>query len=320
MRILFITSTRVGDAVLSTGVLRHLIESHPEARITVACGPAAAALFEAVPGLERLIVLDKMLMSLHWLRMWAMCVGTFWGMVVDLRNAPLTYLLAARRHRHLLRTKTPGHRLLQTAAVIGLGDAPPSPGLWTLPVHDERAKNLIPDGPPMLAIGATANWRAKTWPAERFAELSRRVTAPDGLLPGGRVVLFGRAEERPDVLGLIEAIPEDRRIDLIGNVGLLDIAACLRRSALYVGNDSGLMHMAAAVGIPTLGLFGPSKEENYAPWGPLCATVRTEKGFHEIHPEGWDHRTSESLMDGLTVERVEEALGALWRRAAEAAA
>lgn len=320
MRILFITSTRVGDAVLSTGVLRHLIESHPGARITVACGPAAAPLFEAVPGLERLIVLDKMLMSLHWLRMWGLCVGTFWGMVVDLRNAPLSYLLAARRHRHLHRTKTAGHRLLQTAAVVGLGEAPPSPGLWTLPSHEQRARKLIADGPPVLAIGPTANWRAKTWPAERFAELCRRVTAADGLLPGGRVALFGRADERPDVLALIEAIPEDRRIDLIGAIGLLDIYACLRRSALYVGNDSGLMHMAAAAGIPTLGLFGPSKEENYAPWGPLCATVRTDKGFHEIHPEGWDHRTSESLMAGLTVERVEAALGDVWRRAAEAAA
>ncbi len=320
MRILFITSTRVGDAVLSTGVLRHLIESHPDARITVACGPAAAALFEAAPGLERLIVLDKMLMSLHWVRMWALTVGTFWGMVVDLRNAPLSYLLLARRHRHLLRTKTPGHRLRQTAAVVGLGETPPSPGLWTLPIHDERARKLIPDGPPVLAVGPTANWRAKTWPAERFAELCRRVTAPGGLLPGGRVALFGRDDERPDALSLIEAIPEDRRIDLIGNVGLLEIYACLRRSALYVGNDSGLMHMAAAAGIPTLGLFGPSREENYAPWGPLCATVRTEKEFHEIHPEGWDHRTSESLMDGLTVERVEAALEALWRRATEVAA
>ena len=50
MRILFITATRIGDAVLSTGLLAHLIEHHPEARITIACGPVAAPLFSAVPG------------------------------------------------------------------------------------------------------------------------------------------------------------------------------------------------------------------------------------------------------------------------------
>src|SRR5579884_1716386 len=67
MRILFVTATRIGDAVLSTGLLAHLIERHPAARLTIAAGPAAAALFSAVPGLERLVVLDKRRWALHWL-------------------------------------------------------------------------------------------------------------------------------------------------------------------------------------------------------------------------------------------------------------
>ena len=69
MRILFITSTRVGDAILSTGLLDYLITQYPGARVTVACGGAAATMFKAVPGLERIIVLDKMAFSLHWLRL-----------------------------------------------------------------------------------------------------------------------------------------------------------------------------------------------------------------------------------------------------------
>jgi lipopolysaccharide export system permease protein len=59
MRILFITSTRIGDAVLSTGVLGHLIDRHPEARTTVVCGPAPASLFEALPNLERVIAITS---------------------------------------------------------------------------------------------------------------------------------------------------------------------------------------------------------------------------------------------------------------------
>ena len=67
MRLLFITATRVGDAVLSTGLLRHLLERHPGARVTVAAGLAAAPLFEAVPGLERLLAFDKRPFKAHWL-------------------------------------------------------------------------------------------------------------------------------------------------------------------------------------------------------------------------------------------------------------
>ena len=52
MRILFITSTRIGDAILSTGLLNHLIVQQPNAKITIACGGAAATLFKEVPGLE----------------------------------------------------------------------------------------------------------------------------------------------------------------------------------------------------------------------------------------------------------------------------
>jgi len=320
MNILFITSTRIGDSVLSTGLLNRLLEDHPEARVTIVCGPAAAGLFEAVPNLHRLIVMEKMLFSLHWLRMWALSVGTVWHRVVDLRNAPLSYLLMARRQHHMGPRDDSVHRVERLARVLGIEGDPPAPKMWLSSDHRAQAESLIPDGSPVLAIGPTANWEAKTWRCERFAQLCERIGAPDGLLPGCRVVLFGGDDERPGVVNLIEAIPEDRRIDLIGRISLLDISACLERCALYVGNDSGLMHIAAASGVPTLGLFGPSKEELYGPWGKRCASVRTPQSFDTIHPEGFDHRTSESLMDGLTIERVEEAARDLLEKTGEAAA
>ena len=65
MHILFVTATRIGDAVLSTGLLSHLIERHPQVRLTIAAGPLAAPLFEAVPGLEQIVVVEKRRWSLH---------------------------------------------------------------------------------------------------------------------------------------------------------------------------------------------------------------------------------------------------------------
>src|SRR5579863_4813246 len=104
MRILFITATRIGDAVLSTGVLAHLLDRHPKARFTIAAGPLAAPLFEAVPRLERVIVVDKRRRrGAHWLALWAKVVTTRWHLVVDLRGSALAYLV--RTHRRIVGRK-----------------------------------------------------------------------------------------------------------------------------------------------------------------------------------------------------------------------
>lgn len=320
MRALFVTSTRVGDAILSTGVLARLLDENPGLNVTVACGPAAASLFEGVPGLERIVVLDKMIGSLHWAYLWAQTVGTRWDILVDLRNAPVTYLIGAKKRYRMVRSRDGGHRIRSLAKVIAAEDDPPAPKLWVDGARREAAQRLIPDGGPVLAIGPTANWRGKQWRAHAFADLIARLTAPDGILPGARVAIFGRDDERPMALPVIESVPEERLLDLVGRIDLLSVSACLERTSLYVGNDSGLMHLAAASGIPTLGLFGPSPAEQYAPWGPLCDHVQAAKGFDEIFPDDFDHRNTDTLMDSLSVDQAEDAANKLWARAQEAAA
>ena len=314
MNVLFVSATRVGDAVLSMGLLDRLVQDHPGARVTVACGPAAAPLFDAVPGLDRVIVLDKMVLSLHWLALWSACVGRRWDVLVDLRNAPITWLLSARRRLRFVGRHNGVHRVRQLAAVLGLDDDPPAPVLWLDDAHRQWAAEWIPDGAPVLAVAPTANWRAKIWPAERFAELARRLTAADGILPGGRIAVFGGADERPLAMAMLEAIPDEQRIDLVGRPDLLSASACLGRCAFYIGNDSGLMHVAAASGVPTLGLFGPSPDALYAPWGPLTAVVRTKESYENIFPPAFDHRNAATLMEGLSVDMAEEAARALWSR------
>ena len=153
MRILFISSTRVGDAILSTGLLDRLIGENPGASITIACGPAAAPLFEAVPGLERIIVLDKMVLSLHWLMLWALCGRHVWDILVDLRNSAMFFLLPARKRHKLTRSRQPEHRVTQLARTLGLADNPPPPRLWLADKHVDEARRLVPDGPPVLAVG-----------------------------------------------------------------------------------------------------------------------------------------------------------------------
>ncbi len=319
MDVLFVTATRIGDAVLSTGLLGQLIGRHPRIRLTIAAGPVAAPLFEAVPGLERLIVVEKRRWALHWLALYAAVGARRWDLVVDLRGSALAWTLRCRERRVVAKGDEREHRVRQLGRVFDL-DPPPAPRLWTAAAHERKAASLVPAGAPVVAIGPAANWRGKQWRAERFAELAERLTAAEGPLPGARVVVLAAAHERAQALPLLVAIPPHRLIDLVGRVDLLTAAAALRRCALFIGNDTGLMHIAAAAGTPTLGLFGPSPIEKYAPWGARTAVVRTADPPETMFGPGFNHLTTDTLMDSLSVDMAESAARRLWRRAMSAAA
>ncbi|HZK91046.1 MAG TPA: glycosyltransferase family 9 protein [Stellaceae bacterium] len=319
MDILFVTATRIGDAMLSTGLLSYLTERHAGARLTIAAGPVAAPLFAAVPKLERLIVMRKRPFALHWLGLYGAVVGRRWDLVVDLRGSALAWLLRAHERRVMAKGDQRENRVRQLGRLFDL-DPPPSPYLWLAPEHERQAETLVPLGVPVLAIGPAANWRGKQWRAERFAELAQRLTAADGPLPRARVAVLAAAHEREQAEPVLATIPHGRAIDLTGRTDLLTAAAVLRRCALFIGNDTGLMHIAAASGTPTLGLFGPSPIEQYAPWGRLAATVRSDDGQAMMFREGFDHRTTDTLMDSLSVEATEAAARELWSRVVSKAA
>lgn len=318
MDILFVTATRIGDAVLSTGLLSYLIDRDPAARLTIAAGPVAAPLFEAVPQLERLEIIEKLRWSAHWLPFYAAVATRRWDLVVDLRGSALAWLLRAGERRVMAKGDAGEHRVRQLGRLFQL-DPPPSPLLWTAPPHERAASALIPPGAPVLAIGPAANWRGKEWRAERFAALVQRLTATNGLLPGAPVVVLAASHERRQAEPLLAAIPLQRQIDLVGKVDLLTAAAVLRRCTLFIGNDTGLMHMAAASGTPTLGLFGPSPIDQYAPWGRHAMSVRSTDPPNAMFGPGFDHRTTDTLMDGLSVDAAEAAARRLWRSVASAA-
>ncbi len=259
MRILFITSNRIGDAVLSTGLLDHLLRAHPSARFTIACGPVAEGLFTHMPRRDATIVMEKRRFGRHWLPLWWHAVQRRWDLVVDIRASAMGYIVPTWR-RAVMR-RSPGHKTEQLAHILRLSPAP-LPVVWTSAEDRALAERLLPAGAPILALGPTANWTGKVWPPERFAALATE------LAPGlPRVAVF--AGPGPFEAGLaaplLAALPG--AIDLTGRLTLSEAAACLARCHLFVGNDSGLMHLAAAAGTTTIGLFGPTPSAEYGPAG-----------------------------------------------------
>lgn len=288
VRILIISANRLGDAVITTGVLAHLLRAHPNARFTIACGPAAKGVYERMPRLERLVVFTKQRNDSHWPKLWRAVAFTWWDLVVDFRGSALGFLIPARRR--VVRRKRPGRMFEQHAAMLGI-DPAPLPVAWTAPEDRARAAALLPADRPVIGFGVTANWAPKVWPAERFAALFARLST--GLLPGAAVAVFAGpgTAEREMAAPVIALLPE--AIDLRGTLTVPEVAAVIERCALYVGNDSGLMHLAAATGRPTVGLCGTTRDRaaEMAPAGRRATWAEAD----------------EATMEALTVDAVEAA-------------
>ena len=284
MRILFIVSSRLGDAVIASGAIERIRKDHANARLTVACGAASAGLFSRLPRLERLIVFEKLAFDRHWLSLWSRLVRDHWHLIVDFRGSFLSFALRAQRRIIVYGGRRPGRRYEQIGEACGF-DSATLPVAWTGPADQARAENLLPAGAAVLGLGPTANWEGKIWPSEYFVGLAKR-------LDFQRIAIFGGPGEieHSRAMPVIKSLPG--AIDLVGRLSIPEATACLERCAMFIGNDSGLMHLAAAAGVPTLGLFGRSRAAEYAPAGRLACSVVAPG------PEG------EAPMEGLTVDEV----------------
>ena len=144
-------------------------------------------------------------------------------------------------------------------------------------------------------------------PVDRFIALMDRLTSPGAPLAGWAVAVLGGPDERDAARALSESLPGRDIRDVTGE-GLLATAALLERANLFVGNDSGLMHMAAAMDCPVVALFGPTDERLYGPWTPNRRLVRAEA---EVVTFGSTSRTvseTQTQMLGITVDQALEAV------------
>jgi ADP-heptose:LPS heptosyltransferase len=311
--ILFITGASIGEAVLASGLIGRLIEEIPGARFTVAASSAALPLFAHVPALEATIQVPE---PRAWFSVWRAAQGRRWGLIVDLSGEQLSRFLSARRRA----VRRPGagdmgaHYVAEAARALRIEDEPPAPFLFTSEEIEAAAARRLGPGGPILAIAPAAEWVGKTWPAERFASTAARLLAPGGPLASGRLMIVGEAADREAGQALRLAVSRDRIIGMPGQLDLLTTYACLKRARLFIGNDTGMMHLAAAAGAPTLGLFGPTDEQRSGPWGPNARSLRGARDLEAIRRA--DPHLSQALCHMLDL-RVESVLAAAVRLLAE---
>lgn len=288
-RVLFISPNRIGDSVIASGVVREINRQWPGARITVAAGGPPAPFFRAAPGVERIIVVNKGKWASHWFRLWAEVVKQPWDVVIDTRGSALGWLIRAGTRRIYNRGWETG--VPKVEVVSRLMQAPHS----LEPEHyiDGRARAeaaavidpQLADGAgpgPIIALAPIAHQKGKSWPADRWGALVEKLKA-ESRFDGWRFMLVGGPGDHPAAAPALMAAGL-RGIDCVGRGDILASAAAIARARLFVGNDSGLMHVAAATETPTLGLFGPSEWWHKAPWGPKGRVLASSPARGEFRP------------------------------------
>jgi len=174
----------------------------------------------------------------------------------------------------------------------------------------------LTEGEPFLGVCADARWPTKQWPAERFAAVLERMRADHGV----RAVLVGGPDARTGARTIAEAMTEPP-IDLTGRTTLKELAAVLAEARVVLTNDSGPMHVAAAVGTPVVAIFGPTNPALTGPYGEGHRVLARRAACSPCYRRRctYDRQNTAMLcMTNITPEAVLEHVSAAWEEAGSA--
>ena len=266
--ILFISLSCVGDAVMTTPLLMSLHQHYPDAVIDIVGDRRSSQLFTRCPFAGVIVDKDKSRPGRGVFDLIGRLRRRRYDIIVDVRTELLAYLLRAKRRYTKLGARPYGvHAVEQMMGVMREihGDAPIPPAcLWTNAADEAQAQMMLQ---PLaegrwLALAAGAGSRAvKTWPEHHYIALAN---ALGGAFSG--VILLGTDSDRTVNAAISQGLHLPC-VDLSGKTTLPQVVAVLKRSAFFVGSDSGLGHVAAAVTTPSLTFFSVDRPERVRPWG-----------------------------------------------------
>lgn len=298
-RVLIIKPSAIGDVVHALPILALMRDAWPKSHISWVVTPACAGLLEGHPLLDEVVLFDRKKFGRGYKSLGALAGlgGFLWSLrgrfelVMDLqglfRSGFISYATGARERvgmayaregapwfyttrvaarggegegeRHAL------ERYLDVAEAMGLPRGPVRFVFNTREEDRERVRGMCPAGRFALVFPGT-NWETKPWPAERFAALVRLMREELGLA----CVMGGG----PGDAGLAETIGPD--VSLAGRTTLRETTALIEQASVVIANDSGPMHIAAALGKPLVALYGPTSHVRTGPYQRGDAVLRLE--------------------------------------------
>ena len=322
--VLIIKLRYIGDVLLATPTVRAIKAVRPDVRVTMMVNRGTEDLLSGNPDLDEIMVLDKGSLAAQ-SRLIAGLRSRQFDTVIDLtdgdRSAFLTRVSGAPvrigfndehrwRGRYYTEVIQPAsdvrHRIdrdLETLKPMSIQASSRDPQLWLTQEEIKSADQLLDQlgvqrSKSMVILQPGARYWFKAWPLERFAELANQLMSQYGCQ-----VLIGGSDQDIDIAQQIQRMAQKTPTIMAGRTTIKQFAAIAEKSALFVGSDSGAMHIASAVGTPVVALFGPS---NPREWGPRGGPV--EVLYKEIDCRSCFHPTcsrgEENCMKLIAVHEV----------------
>ena len=304
MKILVRAPNWVGDAVMAIPALEAIRRAHAAAEIAILARPAVADLYRDQPFANRMLIYENSGRHKGW---WGreklvgelrrekfdlaiLCQNAFdaawlaWragipervGYARDGRGPLLTKPIRVPKEGDIPRHESHYYmELIRRAGWIeSRGEIAPIRLCVPLSAHDAAEATLLGAGARKgawrCAIAPGASYgAAKCWPPERFAALADRLI----LECAADVILFGTPNEKEMAARICSSMKCDP-ISLVGQTSMRDLAALFSACSIFIGNDSGAMHVAAATGLPVIGIFGSTDPEGTGPVTPQFALIR----------------------------------------------
>ena len=273
MKILFICSNLIGDTILSSGAIKYFIDQNKEAKLTFVVGPTAAPLLKNYNNIENTIIFKKRKFNLHWFDVFQKTYNVKWDIVVDFRSSVISYLLRNNK-KYIFKKNHNIHHIEQLNSSFGFNCSN-----LLIPTSDDeknKADEDLDSSFKHIVIFPGGNWDPKLWSADNFNVTMKLLLEKFHKI---KFILVGSLKEKNKFYNeLIKGIKEDLIIDLFG-FNLTLTSAYMKKSDMFIGNDSGLMHLAVASKLRVISLFGPTDDNVYGPYGEGNIVVRTSESL-----------------------------------------
>lgn len=333
--ILLIQLGDIGDVVYSLPCARALKENFPQARVVVAVHNKARGLVVGCPWIDDVITVDKTKRTgwaaiTYQIKFWQQVRDFHFDLAIDLRTgsrgAIMAFLSGAsqrvgRYHSvgrwwrswlfsHLVLPKGRMNQYiaeyyLDTISSYGFTTSEINPVIYPLKDQVKEAERIllrehVPCEHPILAIQPFSLWTYKEWAIEKYVRLIHGLQTEFALC----IILTGSPEEKERVQSIVQGCGGKGIFNLAGKTSLDLLPALLKRAALFVGVDSAGLHIAAAVGTPTVSLYGPSAADIWAPKGNEHLVIAKKLPCVPCKETGCQGKMKSLCLDTLTVEEV----------------
>jgi ADP-heptose:LPS heptosyltransferase len=293
--ILIISFSHIGDVVLSTAVIPPLQRYFPDAKISILVGPKACDILWGDVRLNKIIVFDNKGQHKGFkglLKLVNELTNMKFDLVVNLRDAFWANFIGGKSwNMPLLQRLSPNYRELHAVdrylnVLNRNGGIKSNDGIPKILLQDYEkqqafdflSQNNVNLGDTIIGIHPGGSWKYKLWPIKRFVNLGDYLSQEFN----AKVLIFAGPDEA-DLQTQMAELMRSRPI-LVRNLGLRQLAALIQRCHLYIGNDTGPMHIAAAMGTQVVSMFGSTNASRSGPYGNGHIVISTKLGCAPCHP------------------------------------